>query len=478
MIKRLNNNKTIILICLVVLSVLFHGITLKSDHSWGDDFSAYLSQAEAIVQNNINQLVDVSNFRVQSSETQVGPSLYPWGYPLILSFFVYFFGINIVLLKIINLIFFIGSLIICYYLFNKFLSKNTTLVILLLLSLSPYFFSFNQEILSDVPSMFFLLLSLLLIQHYTEQAKPKTLILFGLGATMFISVFIRTSAFVIIPTLLLIQLINYKKSFVGERKIIRTLIPYLTFLAFYLASGIVFPASSYSENHTLLAPNLNLLTINVQYYSKLLIEFFGHPDSVFSQLLYFGSIPFFVFGVIANYRKNYSYLIYGILSIILFVVYPYQQGLRFIISLIPLYLFFVIIGIQALKFESNSPIINNYLKPMALILIVAFFLRSDVNSIKAPTDGPYTANAVQLFESIKQNTQEDATISFFKPRAMFLYTKRDSVRIDSMTALKKSDVDYFVFTKQMNDQELGRFLEQSYAKVFSNETFSMYDLKQ
>ena len=478
MIKHLNNNKTIILICLVVLSVLFHVITLKNDHSWGDDFSAYLSQAEAIAQNNIDQLEDASNFRVRLSEIQVGPNLYPWGYPLIITFFIYFFGINIVLLKVVNLVFFIGSLVICYFLFKKFLSKNSILAILLLLSLSPYFFSFKQEILSDIPSMFFLLMSLLLIQNYIGQTKPKNPTLFFLGATIFASVFIRTSAFIIIPTLLLTQLINYKQSLASGRKIIISSIPYFTFLAFFAVSGLIFPASSYSENHTLLAPNLSLLIINVQYYSKLLIEFFGHPDSVFSQFLYFGSIPFFVFGVIANYRKNYVYLIYGALTLIMFLAYPYQQGLRFIISLIPLYMFFVVAGIQTLKFDGISSTVHNVLKPIALILIVVFFLKSNINSLQSPTDGPYTPNAVQLFEHIKNNTQEDATISFFKPRAMYLYTERNSLRIDSKTALSKSKIDYVVFTKQMNDQKLGKFLDQNYAKVFSNETFYLYDLKK
>ena len=479
---------------LISLFFFINIATLNNQHNWGDDFTAYIGQSRAIVDGRMADFANISNFRVASSEIQVGPNLYPWGYPLILTPFIGLFGINIAALKFVNYLFFIGSLIVTYYLFKEKLKKQIVLLIILVMAASPYFFDFKQNVLSDIPAMFFLLLSVLLIQLvYLKKSafKHRETYLILLSLSIFISFFIRTSSFTIIPLLFLVQMIEHKKWLKDFRDILLNSIPYLIFLAGYLITSLIFPAGSYSANHTFFNSNfLKLAADNFYYYAVTLTEFFGNNASIsgifgaktllFFQTLYCASLLLFLTGVLKSWRKNYLYIVFFALNLGLFLVYQYTQGLRFIISLVPFYLFFVFAGIKSLNLRRLLKISFEKIIYASGFLLVLFFAVQIYSTTRQgpPADGPYSQNSQELFEFIKNNTATAESVSFYKPRAMNLFTGRKSVYIGSAEFLNKIySPDYYAYTKDTDMKSVEDYLNENGKLIFQNDKFRLYDLR-
>lgn len=474
-----------VLLFLVAFFILFNIFTIDDKHNWGDDFSAYISQAKAIAERKIDDYSADADFRIAHSEIQVGPNLYPWGYPLILFPAIAFFGINVWILKLETYTFFVGSLVVLYFLFRSKIGEISTLILILIMASSPYFFIFKQNVLSDIPAMFFLLLSIFFIQSiYFENintGRTRKTYLVLLGLSIFASVFIRANSFVLFPLLLLVQIIEYRRWSNGYSDIIFGTIPYLISAGLHMFTLLVFPISSYAS-HFKFTPNFILDTVirNSHYYLVIMADFFGNAAaSVFVWIIYFLSGIFFLASVFEGLKKNYLYILFILLTLGLFLIYPYQQGLRFIISLVPFYLFFAILGIRAVNFERILGINSGkivYILSFSLVLFFTVQIFSLLDQFSA-ADGPYSENSKELFDYIRNNTANTETVSFFKPRAMYLFTERKSVRIDSVDFLKSSDVDYFVFTKDVNQRNTERYLNQNGILVFENGQFRVYDLR-
>ncbi len=482
-----------VLLSLIIIIIFINIATLNKEHNWGGDFSGYIGQSRALVENKINNLVNASDFRVSFSEKQVGPDLYPWGYPLILTPVIILFGANILILKIVTYIFFISSLIILYYLFKAKLDKHLSLILILLIATSPFFFLFKQNVLSDIPAMFFLLLSVFLIQKiYCEKKrlKAKRICLIILGFSMFMSVFIRTNSIIIFILLPLVQLIEYKKWFHRFSNIIDESLPYLISLITYLLVLVILPSGSYAANHSLLPNNfLNQVAYNFYYYLDVFAKFFGnknylpnflgiHKTYLFNAI-YNTSIFFFVLGFLKDFKKYYLYTLFSILTFGLFLIYPYQQGLRFIITLIPFYLFFVILGLQIIDFKNIVRLSSKKIIYTLGIFLLIFFSIQNLTIFKVNNslNGPYANNSIELFKYVKNNIPEEETIVFFKPRVMYLFTERKSVKIDSVKFLKESEINYFVFTKNIDKENTQNYLKQNNKMVFENKQFQVYKLK-
>jgi hypothetical protein len=101
---------------------------------------------------------------------------------------------------------------------------------------------------------------------------------------------------------------------------------------------------------------------------------------------------------------------------------------------------------------------------------------------KRITDGPYTAESLDMFRYIKDRSEPDEVIAFYKPRAMRLMTDRNSIMTSNTSDVKKAD--YFVYDKkqgrggnkdQVNRQEIDTLVSQGLLRgIYSNNRFEIY----
>ena len=81
-----------LLIIVVILAIILGSSVLTRGHEWGDDFAWYILQAKSVVEGSVDEFVETSIFTNTESTTYVGPTSYPWGYPLLLTPFMHCFS--------------------------------------------------------------------------------------------------------------------------------------------------------------------------------------------------------------------------------------------------------------------------------------------------------------------------------------------------------------------------------------------------
>jgi len=342
-------------ITLLALALAFSLLT--KDHDWGDDWAAYVMQSVAIAKGQTQEFLARNTFTMRESTRFFGPDAYPWGLPAMLTPFALACGpLNVFCLKFINLIFFALFL----WGFYAFLARRLPLLeaclLLAVFAVGPVLLQFNDLIQSDIPFLFFSTLALLLIEEIILQddaplGSPRKNI--WLGVILFFSFFVRTNGILLVATLFLTQIYLYWRTrprlILDPKRILTVgLIPYLVFALLTIVNLALFPAGEGSHFEHLGALNLSTLLANLSSYIAMPSLFFA---SLPQPMIVYGSmLPFFLGGMILNHKRDIHLIIYFALSYALFIVWPEQQGIRFLFPLLPFFVYFSYRGMIAASF--------------------------------------------------------------------------------------------------------------------------------
>jgi len=134
-----------IFLLIILLTTILNVLTIKGGRKLGGDFTHYISQSKVFVENDIQGYTMFSNYRYEMSETFSTPTFIFWGLSLILTPVIYFFGVDLFVMKLWIFPFFLLSLLMIYLLFKDKLTNINRLGIILIFALSPYFFEFKNE---------------------------------------------------------------------------------------------------------------------------------------------------------------------------------------------------------------------------------------------------------------------------------------------------------------------------------------------
>jgi len=154
--------KKILILC--GISFVLCLLSIQPGHNWGGDFSMYLAQAKHLLSGNLEELFIANEYAMNQSDIPLGPSLYPMGFPAVLAPVYYFFGNNLVMLKVFNALFFIGSIPLVFTLLRsvgnqKYLAWYATI----LFAINYQLVYFSDNIGSDFLGMFLGFLALVLM---------------------------------------------------------------------------------------------------------------------------------------------------------------------------------------------------------------------------------------------------------------------------------------------------------------------------
>src|SRR5215216_1381432 len=220
-----------ILFGMIILSFVIGVCTLRRGHEWGDDFAWYILQAQSIVKGTTDDFIQTSAFTNNESTTYVGPLAYPWGYPLILTPAYAIKGINPLALKIPALFFYGGFLVCLYLLLRVRLTKAESLLIVSLFAFNPLLLQFLDQILSDIPFLFFSTLSLWLIVKDGQRSVLRNILI---GTSIFFVFFLRATGILLLGCLLLVEFLR----FIRHRKDWRT-IKQIVFASFVVCASFI-----------------------------------------------------------------------------------------------------------------------------------------------------------------------------------------------------------------------------------------------
>jgi len=484
------------IILLFFVSIIFQFYTWSEGHNWGGDFASYIMQAISISDGTVEKFIYQNNLAMTLSSSPMGPVNYPWGFPIMLSPIYSVFGFDIIFFKTLVLIFFISFLIIILKIFKSELDDNEQLVYLGIFALNPYLLKFGDSILSDIPFLFFSTLSIYLINKLNKETSPiKVLILSStIGLIFMWSTNIRTNGLLLpISYVIFVLLTLISKSYIGLRKLNLNLLELENFslrikIAVYIFPIIFFLLSNWyfleiisnnQETHFDFLNRINFKTIliNLTYYSIIIKDFFG--PSYYGASLYIASIPFVILGLKNKWRSSIFIIIYTFLTLALYVIWPFKQGLRFLFPILPFYIYFFVIGLRELDLLNNK---LNIKKKINIFLILSFFLISSFqiynnynNNFKLK-NGPYSKNSIEMFDVIKTNVGELEVVIFRKPRVMTLFTTKKSIIYTNIKDFKK--LNWYVVDKDnFMNIDLKRdilFKKNPAIKYYENNQFIIY----
>jgi hypothetical protein len=462
---------------LILLAYVMNvSMVLSRGQSWGDDFAAYIMQAKSIVTGTENSYFEQNSFTIQNSSSVIGPVAYPWGYPLFLSMFYVVFGLNLLALKIPNILFFILFLIVFYRLLKWRLPPWESILLVSILAFNPSLLSFQNNILSDIPFLFLSTLSVILIDRFV--CKNKNIPITGI---------------ILLVTLLGCQIINFwqqRKRIIKRSQILLIyFIPYFVFACLWIVFALILPRGESSYFLSFSSPSyafLPSLKYNLQYYYHLMEEFLVSLPSI--KILYGFLLAFLLIGIISGSEEEYAILLYSSLMVGYLLVWPVPQGLRFIFPIIP---FFVYFSFQGMK-TGFSCINKNYRKVGSAITYVFWiamlimFVIYSINLAKSNLDsnrqqsGPFVPSSIEMFKYIQTNTPSNSIIVFFKPRAMHLMTDRNAIMIKTCGELNHENYIVLIKEDEWNQIPIDRIgsCDLITDQIFTNENFVIYRLKQ
>src|SRR4030095_11222202 len=132
----------------------------------------------------------------------IGPVAYPWGYPLILVPAYALKGNHPLALKLPGLFFFAGFLVCLYLLMRTRLGQGESLLLVSLFAFSPLLLQFLDQILSDIPFLFFSTLSLWLITKEGQRSTPRNILI---GVSIFLVTFLRATGIFLLGCFLIVE---------------------------------------------------------------------------------------------------------------------------------------------------------------------------------------------------------------------------------------------------------------------------------
>ena len=470
----------ILVTILISIIGIFYLVNIKEGHNWGDDFSIYIHHAKNIVKgiqySNTGYIVNPFNSAI--------PGTYPPVFPFLLAPLYALFGLSFVAMKTEVIILFILALFTIYLTFRNTLPFQSLLLLIATISFNYYFLNFSANILSDLPFMFFLYLALFIIEksYHFEKLKIWQNILYGF--LIYLAYGTRSVGILILFSLVVLDIIKFKKITKSSTQIM------IFFITLALLQH-VFLYRDYSViDKNLLSPKL--ISSNIVNYAT---SFFFFWYNGYSKVLHIFVFCLFsilsIIGFVVRIKERLTILeIFFVLYIISLIILPGYDPIRYILPIVPLYLFFAFWLTSRINY-SKYGISANFI----FFVLLFFILCSYVGGVFIKMDyGPIgervtKKEAAELFNYIKINTGQKDVFIFSKARALALFTDR-SASVYHLTSKDKDLWDYFrhinatyVIASRLfpSDRDfLFPFMERyqdKFQNVFANADFVLYTIK-
>lgn len=483
------NRKLIQMIVPLVLCMTINlGIALYMvypGHNWGGDFSQYIAQTRALVNGDIDEWYQKNAFIIENSSEGLGSLIYPWGLSLILAPFYMVFGENIFVFKLIIIAFLTGNVAVSYIFFEKKFSFIPAVLLTLLVTFNPTLLAATDNVQSDIPCMFFSLISVICIDLHlkSEQHHLRNAVLSG--CLIFIVVQFRTMSLVLLLSLFCVDFLlivywflyfrrdkdNWNLKEYYQSRWYYHIIPYITFLICSKIFNLLLPKAgeTYWEYFSVSIQNIKKMLVNYTFGFK---EMYG--------VLFWIFLLFAVVGMICALKEEMYCVIYVMGTMAMLLVYHYYQRSRFLFSVFPIILMFCFYGIKCLHSVFSKRAIYT-LAIVGVVFTIGIYIRQLIKDeiavrikISEPIDA-YSYDALNVYEYINQNIDDDSIIYFFKPRVLYLNTNVYSYTGDN-NASTIDLADYVLFWCNDFQDNIKNVVVNSekFELIYQNNQFTLY----
>lgn len=372
---------------------------------------------------------------------------FPPGYPFLISIAM-FVSSSFLWIKICNGLFFFSSLLLLFAIVHNITKNmNFSFLVSMVVLLNSQILRYSYIMMSEMPFMFFSLLTLLFVLKDDHQTKENGLYFYLSIITLVISYYIRSQGIALLGGVVLFFLIMKK-----WRKAVGVFVLFVLGILPWTLRGISLGGNIYINQLILKNPYrpelgmmqwtdlFNRIGENIlRYLSKEI------PRSVFpfldisqtkDPLWYHYFIGLLIIGLVIygifSVTKKYRGLLIGYLSgqFLIQLLWPTVWfGVRFMLPIVPILQFLLLLSLYnifwgrrvALENQNNTKI------KVGLLGIFILFNLPSVKKLNYRRDVKWTQKYVSYFHLAKwceSNTPKDAVIACRKPALFYLYANR------------------------------------------------------
>ena len=484
-------------------------------HSWGDDFALYINQARGLSEGTAATVVADTRFAIDNSAySSFTPTAYPWGFPALLSAVVATGGIDYAALKLIPTLSFVGGVLVLYLLLEQRLSKLEAGAVAAFFGLNFWYLGRTDQVLSDLTFWFLVVLTLYVLDRRVRAGT----VLVGNGALAaticaFAAFNVRREGVLLLGAVLVAQLVAWliarraaPSSAVPTGPTWRAaLLPYAAFAGGTVAMQLARPAPILNPSQDVGESGLQHVWFNLQYYRDPFAELIGLKDAGPNDLTLLGStgaafaamalvLGLAVVGIVASLIRRPerdAHLVAALLLIGMAVLtQPFREG-RYLITLVPLIVYFTLHGLGALlglvarvdSWRRSGPSCRRCCS--CRCSSACSTTRSTPSTTTAPTrwcPGGRTRRTPQgLFTAIETYTDARDVVVFFQARTMNLYTRRRAIQGNNVQMMVERG-DWYAMSRDsdyiqtpLSDEQAA---ELGFEKVWENPSFVLWKIPE
>jgi len=482
----------ILLLLLLMIPLFF--LNVKDCHDWGGDFAQYIHQAI-----NISKGISPSQTGyVFNDQYPFAPNCYPNGFPLMLVPIYITAGNSILAFS-----YFMTALLVLlgiafFYFLRKSFGNIISIACVLALVYNPWTLRFKMEVLSDIPFTLFLIL-IILLYNRIRTTSNSIILPISLGLLMAWLILLRSVGFIIPLAILIDQsLISIRKRFNEGKWFFNWKMIVFAFgtagIVYLIFTKWIFPidndaVSFYSSSVSLQEIKLTILR-NADYYILQFQRFFQPEVGIYSAIpliIKSFALSFFIMGFLFSCLRRFGFI--EILSCMYFIILLWfpnlTQGIRLIFPLIPIMLYYIVVGLKSINSETKvKPAIFAVIIGLISILQYEPGIQKIIREKDQILQGPQEPEAIEAFKVIEEITPSDAIIAFNKPTVLSLYAGRSSMSnhysqdIKSLTQkLDEKGINYFLLCIDLPNPVLQEFLlenQKSISLIWKNSRFELF----
>jgi hypothetical protein len=472
------------IVALLGLIGIFHAETVRQGHIWGDDFAMYVHHAQNIVE---HRPYTDTGYIPNPSVPIYGPKYYPPIFPLLLAPIYRAYRTDVIPMKLEQVLFLVLTLIVVYALWSRELGREYSLALVAILGFAPAFWIAKDEVLSDIPFLFFFYLAVALVDRLRgEQGKlsrsawSRAILI---GFIIYLAMGTRTVGIALLAGLVLYDLLRCRRVTQYTAVSVAVCAGCLITQRYILGVG--------GGGYPYQAPTLLTIAGNLAEYTRALGAFWVgsvRGGFAYSALALFAS--FTLVGFFLQWKRGLTFLEAALIPyLIIVVLWPFPAGVRIVFPLVPWFGYLAVSGCKSVA----EKIIPRYSPPAAgaFVLIIAlcyaqFYRKADFGPIHQ-TAGLPAFN--QLCQAVRDSTTAQDPIIYRRARALSLYTGRPASIANHLGSQAELwqwaatiGAKYLVTTNAFNDDEgfLIRFVESNAGSVdliYENANFKLYRIR-
>lgn len=467
---------------------IFYSATIRPGHVWGDDFAMYVHHAQNIVE---GRAYADTGYIYNPAVPVYGPRMYPPVFPLLLAPLYKIFGLNLVPMKLEQVAFFLLTLAAVYMFWRRDLGSECALAMLAILGFSPVFWTAKDMVLSDLPFMFFFYAAAVLVQRAPRHSPGWWRWAVLIGLVLYLSFGTRSAGISLLAGLPLYDVLKH-------RKITRLTIGALLVCAgsialqrYFVGSGV----GGYVGQQ--IRPTAQTLGANLLAYARVLASFWvAAMRSVFSFFVLCTVAVLVAAGLYFRLKLDFRFK-RGITIVEAFLVpylavillWPFAAGVRIVFPFIPWMVFLALYGVRNLTANLAPRYSSAAVSGLLLMLAVPYTLVYRTTDFGRIRQDSGLTEFNQLCQAVREDTQANDVLIYFRARALSLYTQRPASTYDYHGTEQELDLyahtihaTHLVTTNAFNDDAgfLTRYVERSPSRfdlIYQNADFALYRIR-